>query len=421
MVLLPCAETRGMISREHFQISTEPVVGVAAADGAVASPCAFFLTNLSPNCTMVNSTVLDEPGRRCRLRGGDCISLCTNAAVAEGLRYTPFLQFCFDLTGSVLREATDLSQEGPAERPPACPAAAAPGAAPPAAANPEEWELCLQGCRAAAHAASARPANPAAEVEPAAIHTQLYLQGWRAATHAASAGPASPPEVEPACGARALASVDLEDPAARPSIELVEMFPQHGHSPAWIVDLEQEAAVGPEGLASQPLEQGPHRLAGWQDGMPGPEHGAPLAEGCAALPEEMRLCTALRADVAPLFLLEAGGSAVRADAPLEKRCIVHGPGAQGPAGAAFAPLVLGRWSAREFWKALLVRDAYHHLSREHFALEPCEGGVAVRNLSAAWPIRVAQASGDDAEAGRGGGLFCCESHGRGRPRLICCL
>jgi len=102
---LPAEATRRVLSREHFQVWAAEAPPPAGAEGRAGLACCFFLTNLGGSWTTVNGTLLDARGKYTQLLGGDTIALGGRVASAEGVRYTPFLQFRFELRGSVLREA----------------------------------------------------------------------------------------------------------------------------------------------------------------------------------------------------------------------------------------------------------------------------------------------------------------------------
>jgi len=95
---------RNMVSREHFQIWATQANDDPFPDGLAAGcvPCSFFLANLSRSWTMVNGTLLDASGKYVQLHSGDHITLGRKIVTSEGVRYSPLVQFRFDLTGSVL-------------------------------------------------------------------------------------------------------------------------------------------------------------------------------------------------------------------------------------------------------------------------------------------------------------------------------
>lgn len=74
-------------------------------------PCYFFLTNFSINGTIVNRTVISGRGQEAPLHNGDIISVARWVTSEDGSTVSmPFLEFRFDLTGSILADA-----ESPAE------------------------------------------------------------------------------------------------------------------------------------------------------------------------------------------------------------------------------------------------------------------------------------------------------------------
>jgi len=118
--VLPSEESRGFVSREHFQIWVDALQGAEdvahAACGTGAScpsvPCAFFLTNYSKYGTLVNGRHLQKRGEETPLHSGDTIGLAHPAygSTPELLGSTPapltsLVEFRFSLSGSVLRDA----------------------------------------------------------------------------------------------------------------------------------------------------------------------------------------------------------------------------------------------------------------------------------------------------------------------------
>lgn len=116
-------ETRGAVSREHFQIWADQMelLGPVAVPAVVGIPCAFFLTNYSVNGTVINGTHLYSRGEQVPLHSGDSIALARIVPVSEGgATLVPFLEFRFDLAGSCLCDAeidavsANMPQVGPA-------------------------------------------------------------------------------------------------------------------------------------------------------------------------------------------------------------------------------------------------------------------------------------------------------------------
>lgn len=104
--LVPGDKDRSMLSREHFQISAELAVsGPTAAAGRTIIPCKFWLTNIGSSWTMVDNQLLDACGKSARLRDGCRIFMGRRVKTGDSVHYAPFLQFCFSLTGSILRDA----------------------------------------------------------------------------------------------------------------------------------------------------------------------------------------------------------------------------------------------------------------------------------------------------------------------------
>jgi len=96
-------ESSSAISREHFQIWAERVESKesSAARCGGPIPCLIFLTNFSPHGTIVNGRQLCKLGEQVALHHGDSI-VVPNRACAEEKQLTPLVEFCFDLTGSIL-------------------------------------------------------------------------------------------------------------------------------------------------------------------------------------------------------------------------------------------------------------------------------------------------------------------------------
>jgi serine/threonine protein kinase len=101
--------TMALVSREHFQIWVEELdmPGVLEAS-STCRPCSFFLTNFSTNGTLVNGEQLGKYGQA-SLHTGDTICIPMVITGSDGPQVVPFIQFRFDLTGSILRDATILS------------------------------------------------------------------------------------------------------------------------------------------------------------------------------------------------------------------------------------------------------------------------------------------------------------------------
>lgn len=97
----------GAVSREHFQIWADEVQTEAPAPGAV--PCTFHFTNFSAHGTIVNGNFLRERGEQVPLHSGDSIELAR--PVGDGVGPMAFMEFCFDLTGSILRDADLFGSE----------------------------------------------------------------------------------------------------------------------------------------------------------------------------------------------------------------------------------------------------------------------------------------------------------------------
>lgn len=114
--LVPEEEDRKVIAREHFQIWAEempspskPSQLTALAEGFLSGQaasrrlCSFFLTNYSNSGTIVNGVMLGSGGEQVPLHGGDTIALARHSA-HDGVP-VPFIEFRFDLTGSILGDA----------------------------------------------------------------------------------------------------------------------------------------------------------------------------------------------------------------------------------------------------------------------------------------------------------------------------
>jgi len=97
----------GAVSREHFQIWADELQTEAPAPGAV--PCTFHFTNFSAHGTIVNGNFLRERGEQVPLHSGDSIELAR--PVGDGAGPMAFMEFCFDLKGSILRDADLFGSE----------------------------------------------------------------------------------------------------------------------------------------------------------------------------------------------------------------------------------------------------------------------------------------------------------------------
>jgi len=105
-------EERVVLAREHFQIWAEEVEQSATASSdspvirSVRRPCSFYLTNYSPVGTAVNGRLLVTGGEQIPLHAGDTVSLSRRAAVNSDHPPAPFLELRFDLSGSILCDAS---------------------------------------------------------------------------------------------------------------------------------------------------------------------------------------------------------------------------------------------------------------------------------------------------------------------------
>mmetsp|Transcript_68259 Transcript_68259/g.142658 ORF Transcript_68259/g.142658 Transcript_68259/m.142658 type:complete len:811 (-) Transcript_68259:259-2691(-) len=109
--LIPQHDIRNMVSRDHFQVwALDAADAVHSQDGR--RPCSFFVTNLSSNYTSVNGCLLDAPDKHAQIHEGDLIGLGTITTTTDGMQYSPFIQFRFHLTGSVLCDATAVKGVG---------------------------------------------------------------------------------------------------------------------------------------------------------------------------------------------------------------------------------------------------------------------------------------------------------------------
>jgi len=132
---------------------------------------------------------------------------------------------------------------------------------------------------------------------------------------------------------------------------------------------------------------------------------SPVAAPAAALSDQSSTgATSLAGDVVPLFLLVAGGRAIKEGLLPEHSRVVHGPFSRS-SREPFAPLLLGRCRASGFWRRLLHDDAFQMMSRDHLIFEAYAPGpdeevrVTVRNLSAGSPIRVCTSTDEAAIEG----------------------
>mmetsp|Transcript_88048 Transcript_88048/g.257378 ORF Transcript_88048/g.257378 Transcript_88048/m.257378 type:complete len:714 (+) Transcript_88048:160-2301(+) len=125
---------RNTVSREHFQIWAMPANDDPLPDGLNPGcvPCSFFLSNLSRSWTMVNGTLLDACGKYAQLHSGDRITLGRKVVTPEGVRYSPLIQFRFNLAGSVLHDAHAQEVDLPEDKVDIVSAAVVPASVPPA-------------------------------------------------------------------------------------------------------------------------------------------------------------------------------------------------------------------------------------------------------------------------------------------------
>jgi hypothetical protein len=276
-VLVPDEEARSAVSREHFQIWADemcaPSVGSSPPAGGI--PCYFFLTNFSVNGTHVNGKHYQGRGDQVQLHGGDIIAFKKNVPTDEGVALASFLEFRFELSGSILADAD----------------APAPAVVKSDANNPADVEVSVLEQRSAA-----RRLTKVAQTD---LNVDSYLPN-------------------------PISSVIPSNPYESATSFLMEPFE-------------------------------------------------------------------------PLFVLEAGGTAVRADLQPEHRRITHGSPQRRAGGEELAcpPLILGRAHQQDFWSRLLTDEAFNSLSRQHLRIDACDDRLAgrlstfyVQNLSARNPIRI---------------------------------
>merc|ERR1712048_1068561 len=103
--LVPDPDVRSAISREHFQIWAEEMRDPNNSTLVGGVPCYFFLTNYSVNGTIVNGRHLQSRGEGEPLHSGDIIGFAQLTSSADGQVLAPFLEFRFDLEGSILTDA----------------------------------------------------------------------------------------------------------------------------------------------------------------------------------------------------------------------------------------------------------------------------------------------------------------------------
>jgi len=110
-------DERVALAREHFQIWAEeveqqtPASSESAVIRSVRRPCSFYLTNYSPVGTLVNGRLLRTGGEQIPLHAGDTISLSRRAAGNSDHPPAPFLELRFDLSGSILCDASVFARK----------------------------------------------------------------------------------------------------------------------------------------------------------------------------------------------------------------------------------------------------------------------------------------------------------------------
>lgn len=116
-------QNRSLLSREHFQIWAEETIR-AQPSGEVVSgretmPCSFFLTNVNVNGTIVNGHHVHSTNEQVQLHDGDLIALprIDRQLGPDSVKLTPWLQFRFDLSRSILSDADHPAKVGDAEVP----------------------------------------------------------------------------------------------------------------------------------------------------------------------------------------------------------------------------------------------------------------------------------------------------------------
>lgn len=100
-------QSRALLCREHFQIWAEEMVQAPNNGGRhQLVPCSFFLTNVNVNGTIVNGQHVHSTNEQVPLHDGDLIALprLERQTASDVVKLTPWLQFRFDLSRSVLSD-----------------------------------------------------------------------------------------------------------------------------------------------------------------------------------------------------------------------------------------------------------------------------------------------------------------------------
>jgi len=122
LAVLASEEAQSLVANEHLRIKAVPVNsstrGVSHADDDEGlddrQPYHFFVTNVIPNGTSVNGSLLSEPEQTTALHDGDFIGLGKLAGKQAGAVFSPVIVFRFSLSKSPLRDATLTEASRPA-------------------------------------------------------------------------------------------------------------------------------------------------------------------------------------------------------------------------------------------------------------------------------------------------------------------
>jgi serine/threonine protein kinase len=111
-------QNRSQLSREHFQIwavAEDP--GSPSKPGQEPIPCCFFLTNVNVNGTIVNGQHVHSTNEQVPLHDGDLIALprIDRQPGSDTVKLTPWLQFRFDLSRSILKDGDPVQRSEEAE------------------------------------------------------------------------------------------------------------------------------------------------------------------------------------------------------------------------------------------------------------------------------------------------------------------
>eukprot|EP00927_Polykrikos_kofoidii_P077937 TRINITY_DN7481_c0_g2_i2.p1 TRINITY_DN7481_c0_g2~~TRINITY_DN7481_c0_g2_i2.p1 ORF type:complete len:468 (-),score=75.72 TRINITY_DN7481_c0_g2_i2:339-1742(-) len=373
-----------------------PVADSTQMTGGI--PCHFFLTNYSVNGTIVNGTHLQKRGEQIPLHSGDIIAFARLISSGDGYVLAPFLEFRFDLSGSILTDADAFADDE-------CPVTGknAPvnlpssrSFRPPRAPSPGQTRRGSSPTTQTVATSARRASSPAARTQSPSANLVKRVPS-----------PSAPirrvPSSSPLPVRRSTSNGPIRTPVTRYRRTIV-------NGPSGVNGNLAASSVGTSAaLASTPS---PSFVPPRQHSAStaGPGFISPCAEINAITDEPLcggGSCTSFVGQgLEPLFVLEAGGTAVREGLLPEYRRIVHGPPTL-TNDSELEPcptLLLGRAQQQAFWQRLLIEEAFNALSRQQFQIEvrntpsgaTSSTSFCVRNLSVRNPTRVCRRLEDGA-------------------------